>query len=708
MSGAGFGSDTMTDTRNFQISRRKVLAGLGTVGIASAGAGLGTSAFFSDEESVQAILEAGRVDLRLDYRSTYVPWLPIDDVTGRLLGPDMGPVAPLAGEPDRYHVDSVPVPQAADADNAVAAAGFALNADGTAPSAQAWGDAVKAIDPCADDLGLLDGDEGLALDLIDVKPYDVGETTFSLHLCGNPSYLYTYVTNFETPENDYIEPEVSAADPTGPSVEGPDMAGELHDYLYVRVYYDGDCDNQFDEDPAVGDDLLFQGSLDAFVEFVRGAPDGRLPLSRSPTAGTVPARQAFEAGNYCYVLEWEFPCKPEDFRALPSDAPVPDLDEEGDGVTMADELFAKGLPLDANVAQTDGVTLGLGFHAVQTRHNMDTDVPDEGECLPCEFDVPAGEDDAAEVVSINASAFPQVDVFARVDSVAGTSGDLIGAFDLCEDDCQQDPVASFTSVDQQVDIAFLVDVTGSMGDEIVDVRNNLTTLVNDIVASGTDAQYAVQLYADDDDDGVDDSRIDTQLYQDLTADVSEIDAALADAVDEVNNFDSGTFANGGDFPEDAYSAIADVDGSLAGGSGPVSWRTGSQRVVVVLSDANADTDDIVTRSDVVDILNGTTSGSGASGYTFIAVVPSSPEAFGGEDLRVLAEDPAVGGRWIDLRSSNFSAVLAEIADAVTTTYRLRYTSTDPTAASGDSRTVTISVTDPDEGVLFDTGTANVP
>ena len=43
----------MTDDNNqklYNLSRRRVLAGLGAVGFASAGAGLGTSAFFSDQE----------------------------------------------------------------------------------------------------------------------------------------------------------------------------------------------------------------------------------------------------------------------------------------------------------------------------------------------------------------------------------------------------------------------------------------------------------------------------------------------------------------------------------------------------------------------------------------------------------------------------------------------------------------------------------
>lgn len=57
----------MTDKR-YQLSRRKALAGLATVGAAGAGAGLGTSALFSDEESFDGnTLTAGELDLFVDY-----------------------------------------------------------------------------------------------------------------------------------------------------------------------------------------------------------------------------------------------------------------------------------------------------------------------------------------------------------------------------------------------------------------------------------------------------------------------------------------------------------------------------------------------------------------------------------------------------------------------------------------------------------------
>jgi predicted ribosomally synthesized peptide with SipW-like signal peptide len=51
----------------FNLSRRKALAALGTIGVASAGAGLGTSAYFSDQETFENNqLTAGTLDLTVE------------------------------------------------------------------------------------------------------------------------------------------------------------------------------------------------------------------------------------------------------------------------------------------------------------------------------------------------------------------------------------------------------------------------------------------------------------------------------------------------------------------------------------------------------------------------------------------------------------------------------------------------------------------
>jgi predicted ribosomally synthesized peptide with SipW-like signal peptide len=51
---------------NIKLSRRKILAGLGTIGLASAGAGAGTMALFSDSENARAEVRAGTLDLTVN------------------------------------------------------------------------------------------------------------------------------------------------------------------------------------------------------------------------------------------------------------------------------------------------------------------------------------------------------------------------------------------------------------------------------------------------------------------------------------------------------------------------------------------------------------------------------------------------------------------------------------------------------------------
>jgi predicted ribosomally synthesized peptide with SipW-like signal peptide len=69
--------DNPTDDgpRLYNISRRRVLGGLGAIGLASAGAGLGTSAFFSDTETYENnVLTAGALDLMVDWEEHYSDW----------------------------------------------------------------------------------------------------------------------------------------------------------------------------------------------------------------------------------------------------------------------------------------------------------------------------------------------------------------------------------------------------------------------------------------------------------------------------------------------------------------------------------------------------------------------------------------------------------------------------------------------------------
>jgi predicted ribosomally synthesized peptide with SipW-like signal peptide len=248
----------------YNISRRKVLAGLGTIGVASAGAGLGTTAFFSDEEELEASLEAGRMDILLDYRATYSPWEPyLDDVYPRspdvqVFDPDDDPQTDNSIEGPIYVTGQAP---------------DIRDDDGDIVAGQRWGDVTLNLDACVDVQNQLDGaEEGSILDnvsvgpadypnfeetyidglpgtmfsLDDVKPKDRGEATMSVHLCDNRAYLWTRPTITMNDENQAVEPETSLGDAVDD--ESDDFDGELADHLWVSVWYDANCNNVKDRE----------------------------------------------------------------------------------------------------------------------------------------------------------------------------------------------------------------------------------------------------------------------------------------------------------------------------------------------------------------------------------------------------------------------------------------------------------------------------
>ena len=200
------------------LSRRKVLAGLGAVGVASAGAGLGTTAYFNDTESFNNnTLTAGELDLKLDYKSTYLGG------PGRLDGVvDMGyPDAEDLGD-GRYLLDQAPSPA----------------------DMQAWEDLVtgEEFDFCSPEADeyLVNGDGIPVFTLDDVKPGDSGEVTISIHICDNPAFLYLAGELTENAENGQSEPEMEDEG------EDADGIGELADAIEVCVWYDEDCDNVYE------------------------------------------------------------------------------------------------------------------------------------------------------------------------------------------------------------------------------------------------------------------------------------------------------------------------------------------------------------------------------------------------------------------------------------------------------------------------------
>ena len=217
----------MTDNKKFDtigLSRRKMLAGLGAIGVASAGAGLGTTAYFNDTESFDGnTLTAGQLDLLVDWQQTYdfgegrqfVSAHPDHDGDGEQSIEIDGEVSKYSDFPDETDEDSnganLPV----------------LTCDNIPPLSEA----DFGTDPVT-------GEEMETLvQLTDVKPGDSGEITFSLHLCDNPGYIWMQAGNVSEDGGTATEPEM---------LVDPDNLGDLGDAIQATLWYDEDCDNVYD------------------------------------------------------------------------------------------------------------------------------------------------------------------------------------------------------------------------------------------------------------------------------------------------------------------------------------------------------------------------------------------------------------------------------------------------------------------------------
>ncbi|MFA9518306.1 vWA domain-containing protein [Halopenitus sp. H-Gu1] len=238
----------MSDTPNERngLSRRRVLGGLGAIGVASAGAGIGTTAYFSDEEAFEENrLTAGELDLKLDYRATYSGGPGRRDEIDSWYSED-GPGEPFdveTIEDGTYLIGEVP----------------------EVDEGEMWEDEVQNTDLCDPELGLINGDEIPVFTLKDVKPGDSGEVTVSLHICDNPAWMYMNGELTANDENTVTDPEASADGENNAASDSEiDGDGELADAIQTRLWYDENCNNVLDggSDETTSDAVCMQLVID--------------------------------------------------------------------------------------------------------------------------------------------------------------------------------------------------------------------------------------------------------------------------------------------------------------------------------------------------------------------------------------------------------------------------------------------------------------
>jgi predicted ribosomally synthesized peptide with SipW-like signal peptide len=307
----------MTD--DFELTRRKALAALGTIGVASAGAGLGTSAYFSDQETFENNrLTAGELDLKVSWAEHYSDWSEDEAEFARMEDGELV-VEDRAGFMEATLQEEFP--------------------DAETRSAIESGDA----DPCEEFADVPDDLEKPVIELGDVKPGDFGEVTFDFVLCDNPGYVWLNGALRDAAENGLTEPEADDED----EVEG---VVELADEIRVTVWYD-DGDNVLEDPETVVTDREFEPNPISSAVAVSG--DDRIVAQ----------------GTLREVLAQLSTGEGVPLDAVPT-SDSPERDCFTDTPTVHSLGFLWELPVDhANEVQSDSVTFDLGFYTEQCRHN---------------------------------------------------------------------------------------------------------------------------------------------------------------------------------------------------------------------------------------------------------------------------------------------------------------------------------------------------
>jgi predicted ribosomally synthesized peptide with SipW-like signal peptide len=269
------GKTTMTDDR-FHLSRRKALAALGTVGVASAGAGLGTSAYFSDQETFENNqLTAGTLDLGVGYSAHYSDWSDDEgDGVGDVVMYD-GSAGETGGVSD-LQPGYVGLPSNE--------AWLISVPDGDVETFLANTETGAVDNGDCDDLTQADSITNPVIDLDDVKPGDFGEVTFDLELCTNPGYVWINNPGGVTAaENGLTEPEADDPQEDGDADSTDPADVELLDVVQAAVWLD-DGDNYQDG----GESPLLAGSLRTVLSALGSENGVRIDGVHKPIANATP------------------------------------------------------------------------------------------------------------------------------------------------------------------------------------------------------------------------------------------------------------------------------------------------------------------------------------------------------------------------------------------------------------------------------------
>jgi Cutinase/PKD domain len=188
-----------------------------------------------------------------------------------------------------------------------------------------------------------------------------------------------------------------------------------------------------------------------------------------------------------------------------------------------------------------------------------------------------------------------------------------------------------------LDVAFVIDSTGSMWDEIDEVKENVTALAGQISAIDPDYRLALVDYKDTLDQ---ESEYQSRLDLDFTTDVAVFDL-------ELNALEA---EGGGDTPESVYSGLMTALN--------LGWRPGSKKIVVQIGDAPAKDPEPVTGYTLHSVQ---AKALGVDPATIDTIQSGENEETAASFQQVAA---ATGGQFLQLPESALSGLVPAIVDEI--------------------------------------------
>ncbi|WP_411967484.1 VWA domain-containing protein [Haloferax sp. YSSS75] len=276
-----------------------------------------------------------------------------------------------------------------------------------------------------------------------------------------------------------------------------------------------------------------------------------------------------------------------------------------------------------------------------------------------------------DIIGSDPSSYPTIQLNVRVDSDAGRDGKLTKDDFTVFENGEERNLTGFEFSSTQLDIVFVFDDTGSMGDEIDGAKRQSKELTQQIADSGINARYGLISFKDD----------------------VEVDLSLTDDADSlVGAIDGLTAGGGGDGPEDNFDAL---ERALE-----FDFRDSAQKVFVDITDQLSH-----YRDDGSGFSNYTLSEVKTDlmerGVTYVAVSPGFEDPLASK--KNLAEE--VGGLYVDINGGDFDQILRYITELIVKSYILQYETPLP---AGTDASIGLTVTDPERGSGEATGTLQIP